>query len=158
MSPECKSFLYMIARCELGSYNLRHPASDDGYRVLVGSSRWRPIIFGSYDRHPLMGCPLYVRKGLWSTAAGRYQILDNYWPYYSKLLGLKDFSPASQDAYAMQQCKEQGAWEYLDKGELENAIVAVNNIWASLPGSPYNQNPQSMRYAKGIYNSHLKRM
>lgn len=152
-----RAFLDMIAVCELGEWNLTHPKSDDGYRVLVGSRPGGAVLFGSYAKHPLMNCPLYVREGLWSTAAGRYQILDNYWPYYSRMLDLNDFGPESQDKYAAQQCKEQNAWEFLDKGELENAVISVNNIWASLPGSPWNQNPKQMSFAVRNYYEELEK-
>lgn len=158
MDREHKAFLDMIAHCELGSYNLEHPESDNGYRVLVGSNPARPIFFGSYVRHPLIGCPLYIRDGLWSTAAGRYQILDNWWPHYSRMLKLEDFSPRSQDEYALQQCWEQGAIRYLEQNMIEQAIISVNNIWASLPGSPYNQNPKSMSTAVGLYHHYLNKL
>ena len=44
-----------------------------------------------------------------STGAGRYQLLSRWWDAYHKQLGLKDFSPKSQDAVALQQIKERGA-------------------------------------------------
>ena len=44
-----------------------------------------------------------------STSAGRYQLLSRWWDAYRKQLGLKDFSPKSQDAVALQQIKERGA-------------------------------------------------
>ena len=44
-----------------------------------------------------------------STGAGRYQLLSRWWDAYRKQLGLKDFSPKSQDAVALQQIKERGA-------------------------------------------------
>ena len=37
-----------------------------------------------------------------STGAGRYQLLSRWWDAYRKQLGLKDFSPKSQDAVALQ--------------------------------------------------------
>ena len=40
-----------------------------------------------------------------STGAGRYQLLSRWWDAYRKQLGLKDFSPKSQDAVALQQIK-----------------------------------------------------
>ena len=36
-----------------------------------------------------------------STGAGRYQLLSRWWDAYHKQLGLKDFSPKSQDAVAV---------------------------------------------------------
>ena len=57
--------------------------------------------------------PDHLRKlvtfKLKSTGAGRYQLLSRWWDAYRKQLGLKDFSPKSQDAVALQQIKERGA-------------------------------------------------
>ena len=56
---------------------------------------------------------------------------------YRKQLGLKDFSPKSQDAVALQQT----AWRLtaIDRGDIRQAIDRCSNIWASLPGAGYGQ-------------------
>ena len=56
-------------------------------------------------------------------------------------LGLKDFSPKSQDAVALQQIKERGeATLAIDRvGDIRQAIDRCSNIWASLPGAGYGQ-------------------
>lgn len=74
-----------------------------------------------------------------STAAGRYQLLSRWWDAYRKQLGLKDFSPKSQDAVALQQIKERGALPMIDRGDIRQAIDRCSNIWASLPGAGYGQ-------------------
>ena len=53
-----------------------------------------------------------------STGAGRYQLLSRWWDAYRKQLGLKDFSPKSQDAVALQQIKEHGALPMIDRGDI----------------------------------------
>ena len=53
--------------------------------------------------------------------------------------GLKDFSPKSQDAVALQQIKERGALPMIDRGDIRQAIDCCSNIWASLPGAGYGQ-------------------
>ena len=53
------------------------------------------------------------------------------------MLGLKDFSPKSQDAVALQQIKERGALPMIDRGDIRQAIDRCSNIWASLPGAGY---------------------
>ena len=58
---------------------------------------------------------------------------------YRKQLGLKDFSPKSQDAVALQQIKERGALPMIDRGDIRQAIDRCSNIWASLPGAGYGQ-------------------
>ena len=75
-----------------------------------------------------------------STGAGRYQLLSRWWDAYRKQLGLKDFSPKSQDAVALQQIKERGALPMIDRGDIRQAIdLKRSNIWASLPGAGYGQ-------------------
>ena len=58
---------------------------------------------------------------------------------YRKQLGLKDLSPKSQDAVALQQIKERGALPMIDRGDIRQAIDRCSNIWASLPGAGYGQ-------------------
>ena len=52
---------------------------------------------------------------------------------------LKDFSPKSQDAVALQRIKERGALPMIDRGDIRQAIDRCSNIWASLPGAGYGQ-------------------
>ena len=60
--------------------------------------------------------------------------------FYRKQLCLKDFSPKSQDAVALQQIKERrGALLMIDRGDIRQAIDRCSNIWASLPGAGYGQ-------------------
>ena len=73
-----------------------------------------------------------------STGAGRYQLLSRWWDT-RKQLGLKDFSPKSQDAVALQQIKERGALPMIDRGDIRQAIDRCSNIWASLPGAGYGR-------------------
>ena len=40
----------------------------------------------------------------------------------ARQLGLKDFSPKSQDAVALQQIKERGALPMIDRGDIRQAI------------------------------------
>ena len=47
----------------------------------------------------------------------------------AKQLGLKDFSPKSQDAVALQQIKERGALPMIDRGDIRQAIDRCSNIW-----------------------------
>ena len=65
--------------------------------------------------------------------------LSRWWDAYRKQLGLKDFSPKSQDAVALQQIKERGALPMIDRGDIRQAIDRCSNIWASLPGAGYGQ-------------------
>ena len=128
------AFLDMIAFSEIGKAMLNDPSTDNGYRVLVGSTPGKLILMRDYSDHPNV-----YYKPLDSTAAGRYQILFKYWPHYKAQLNLKDFSPISQDLYVLQQLKEQRALPDIQAGRIEAAIAKCRNIWASLPGAGYGQ-------------------
>jgi lysozyme len=132
MNPNLKAFLDMIAVSE-GTKG----KGNDGYNVIVGGS-----LFTDYSDHPKK--LIWIRDGLASTAAGRYQLLGRYWDVYKKQLGLKDFSPASQDAVAVQQIKERKALDDIEKGYIAVAIDKCKNIWASLPGAGYGQHENSV--------------
>ncbi len=127
MNRNRKAFLDMIAWSEgtLGR-------GDDGYNVLVGGG-----LFEGYLDHPRI--KIRVREGLWSTAAGRYQILARIYDAYRKLLGLPDFGPASQDAIALQLIRECKALSDVDAGRIEAAVRRCASRWASFPGAGYGQ-------------------
>lgn len=131
INPQRKAFLDMLAWSE-GTDNGLQPTKNHGYDVIVGGS-----LFTDYADHPRKLITLNPR--LKSTAAGRYQLLARYWDAYRKQLGLNDFSPANQDAVALQQIKERGALPMIDRGEIRQAIDRCSNIWASLPGAGYGQ-------------------
>ena len=115
---------------------------NDGYDVIVTGVDG-PSVFTDYSDHPFASgrAPVLVRRDppLESTASGRYQILLHWWIAYKQQLGLPDFSPASQDQVAIQQMKERGALVFLANGNVQAAIEACSNIWASLPGNNYGQ-------------------
>jgi muramidase (phage lysozyme) len=132
MSPNLKAFLDMIAVSE-GTAG----KGDDGYNVIVGGS-----LFESYDDHPRK--LVWLRPGLASTAAGRYQLLKRYYDAYKKQLNLPNFSPLSQDLIAIQQIRERGALQDIEMGYITVAIDKVKNIWASLPGAGYGQHENKL--------------
>lgn len=131
------AFLDMIAFSE-GTDNGRQRTNDHGYDVLVGGG-----LFTGYADHPrkLVALP---SLGIKSTAAGRYQLLSRYYDAYKKSLGLKDFSPLSQDLIAIQQIRERKALQLIHAGQLEQAVRQVRNIWASLPGAGYGQHEHKL--------------
>lgn len=141
------AFLDMIAISELGRALLAK--SDNGYNVVVGSTPSAPILIAGYADHPRR--LIEIRPGLKSTAAGRYQLLSRYFDVYKRQLGLKDFSPASQDAIALQQIRERKALPLIDAGKFDAAVSQVRNIWASLPGAGYGQNEHSLDYLRAAY-------
>lgn len=132
-SAQLTAFLTMLAQSE----GTESCGTSHGYDCLVGSTPKKPVLFTSYADHPRVFVPL--RPGLTSSAAGRYQILARNYDAYKRTLKLPDFSPASQDAIAVQMIREQHALSDIETGHLANAIDKCNNVWASLPGSPYGQ-------------------
>ncbi|MFN5446360.1 MAG: hypothetical protein ACK5AJ_06895 [bacterium] len=98
------------------------------------------MLFASYADHPRRLMTLTLRNKEWhSTAAGRYQLLAQYFDHYRQLLHLNDFSPASQDEIAIQQMREKGALADIEAGRCTVAIKKVSTLWASLPGAGYGQ-------------------
>lgn len=138
------AFLHMITVSELSQPIIA--GSDDGYNILVGSTPSHIVTFPSYADHPMIQVP-----GMNSNAAGAYQIMGHFWPYYKKLLNLPDFGPVSQDLYALQQIKESKALALVDGGYFQAAVNACGRIWASLPGSPYGQHIQPLDMLQQVY-------
>lgn len=133
-----KAFLDMLAVSELGKPLLA--ASDNGYNVMVTSTADHPILFDSYACHPNRTMDVKDKNGRLlckSTAAGRYQALARYARAYMTSLHLPDFSPASQDAIALQQIKEAHALADIEMGNVLAAIAKCAHLWASLPGANY---------------------
>lgn len=139
MSQNLQAFLDMIAVSE-GTSTI--PGSDNGYRVIVGSTVANPHLFDAYSDHPRVLVDL--GHGLKSTAAGRYQILARYFDAYKTKLALPDFSPASQDKIAVQMIRERGALDAIAAGSFEYAVTRCSNIWASLPGNNYEQHQNQL--------------
>lgn len=142
-----KAFLDMIAFSEIGPELLK--VSDNGYNVIVGSTAKKPHLFTDYKDHPRQ--LIQLSSCLFSTAAGRYQLLGRYFDSYKKSLHLPDFSPASQDAIAIQQIRECHALDDVDAGNLASAVKKVSRIWASLPGANYGQRENNLADLQSAY-------
>ena len=132
MSPNLAAFLATVAWSEGTDRPGQQPSANHGYDVIVGGS-----LFTDYSKHPNKLVNLGAH--LQSTAAGRYQILYYYWNIYRQRLGLPDFSPASQDAYAVNIFHECKAYEDIEAGRIHAAIAKCAHIWASFPGAGYGQ-------------------
>ncbi len=138
------AFLDMLAWSE-GTDNGKRPTKDRGYDVIVGGQ-----LFRSYADHPRVLVDL-PKLNIQSTAAGRYQLLRRYYDAYRKTLGLNDFSPLSQDKIALQQIRERRALPLIQAGKITEAIKAVSNIWASLPGAGYGQHEHKLSDLLAVY-------
>ncbi len=131
-----RKFLLLISHTE-GTDKYSRP-----YNVLFGGK-----YFEGYEVHP--NVRVKFGKNNWSTAAGRYQILNRT----AKSLNMPDFTPASQDNAAIALIKRRGAYNDIIAGEFETAINKCNREWASLPNSPYGQPTETMINAINFLNS-----
>jgi len=138
------AFLDMIASKASEGTASSPVTANDGYDVIVSGINGHNI-FTDYSQHPFASgrAPVVVNHaGLTSTASGRYQFLVKDWLAYKALLSLPDFSPLSQDKWAIRLIKECNAIPAILAGDLDTAIGLCAHIWASLPGNSYGQ-PES---------------
>lgn len=140
------ALLDAIAWSEIGPALLALEGADDGYLVLVGATASKPLLFYSYATHPDQFNPR-----LDSTAAGRYQVLYRNWMAYQRMLGLKDFTPVSQDRIAIEMIREAGGLGLIKAGQFTAAIMRIAHLWASLPGAGYGQHEQTMADLQQAY-------
>jgi len=155
MTMNRQAFLSMLAWSEGTSTSPATVCS--GYDVIVTGMDGRPEVFTSFTSHPFANGrpPKRINaRGLCSSASGRYQLLLRYWQAYSKLLGLRDFTAPSQDAIAIQQIKERGALDAIDRGHITTAIGSVSPLWASLPGTGYEG--QGQRHMPELIAAYVK--
>lgn len=125
----------------------------NGYRTIYGGG-----LFNSYADHPNVAVTKWGRT---STAAGAYQILrrnPDVWTETKNAMGLKDFSPASQDLAALGRISMRGVLADVLAGRMEKAIKGNGTRghglrweWASLPDSPYGQGGISWETARSVY-------
>lgn len=135
-----QAFLRVIRRGEGTS-------DPEGYRRMFGGE-----LFTSYADHPRKKITKpFAGRTITSTAAGAYQFLESTWDETARLMGLKDFSPASQDTGAVGRIAARGALEDVKVGRFDTAITKVAKEWASMPGSPYGQPVISLAVARSVY-------
>jgi muramidase (phage lysozyme) len=131
-----QAFLKVIRRGE-------GTADAGGYSRLYGGAA-----FDGFADHPRR----VITAGRWtSSAAGAYQFLSSTWDETRRIMGLSDFSPASQDLAAVGRIAARGALADVLAGRFESAIRKCAKEWASLPFSPYGQPTISMSTAAGVF-------
>jgi muramidase (phage lysozyme) len=141
-STNLKAFLEMLAFSEGTSTS---PATRcNGYDVIVTGADGRREVFSDFGDHPFAAGRPSKRinsKGLTSNASGRYQFMLRDWAHYRSTLSLPDFGPDSQDLWAIQLIRERRALSLVEAGRFAEAVAAVCNLWASLPGAGYKDQP-----------------
>ncbi|WP_321797128.1 glycoside hydrolase family 104 protein [Burkholderia sp. BCC1988] len=141
-----QAFLDMTARSELGAALIAE--TDNGYNVLVGATAANPLTFSDYSTHPRI-----LNRALDSTAAGRYQI---NWPTFQTLArqtGVSDFSPDTQDMFALTLAANKGALADIDAGNIEAAIARCAPVWASFAGAGYGQHENTLASLVGWFQA-----
>lgn len=132
------AFLAMIRYSEGATYN-----------TLFGGGT-----FNGYADHPRQYITKTVAgKPLTSSAAGAYQMLARTWDSLKARLSLPDFSPASQDAGAIELIREWGALPDVDAGRFAVAVQKVRKVWASLPGAGYGQPERALSALQQVYQN-----
>ena len=125
-----------------------------GYKHRSASFADHPAIPGEWRGETLsdaMCAGAGMGAGCVSTAAGAYQIIKPTWVNLKAKLNLPDFSPASQDAAAVELLRQRGALGPLGRGDLAGAIAAAKKEWASLPGAGYGQGERSYAWLENIF-------
>ncbi len=126
----------------------------DGYRALFGYTPSNNRIFDNgYLDHPGIKFQFTQTDGVvnYSTAAGRYQIILPSWKEGKAKWGLLDFTPRSQDEWALRTIEAAGALPDIDAGNLQAWIDKLSGIWASLPASHYPQPKRTFAFAQAAY-------
>lgn len=120
-----------------------------GYRHTINSFADHPAVTGEWNGEKLpdgMCAAAGFGPGCVSTAAGKYQIKKSTWLGVKAKIGLTDFSPASQDAAAVELLSQRSALGPLTHGDFAGAVSAARKEWASLPGAGYSQGERSLAW------------
>jgi len=123
LSPEVKAFLDTLA-WSLGRL------SANGYKLKLDGEE-----FDSFNDHPRSRvCGEFYGNGdVCADSAGRYHIVSRTWDPLARRLGLRDFSPESQDMAAVELLRERGALNELESGNFESAIYKISGLWVTVP-------------------------
>jgi lysozyme len=142
-NPNVQAWLATVRTTETGTSGPR------SYTTIAGGGQ-----LTSLASYPTIGTTMVINgQRLTTHAVGGYQFEPETWSEAAAALGLTDFSPASQDLAAVWLTQRRGALADVINGNLVSAIQKCNKEWASLPGSPYNQNPVSQATFENYYAS-----
>lgn len=130
-NPNMRKMLNLIAASEGVKY---------GYNTLFGNQH-----IDNLNAHPNIKKAFKQTDGKtnYTTAAGRYQFLNDTWNGVARQYGFKDFSPQNQDLGAIALIAQRGALNDVLKGDYRSAILKLGPEWASLPSSTYKQGKRS---------------
>lgn len=127
-----------------------------GYRHTIADLAEHPAVSGEWrgERLPDAMCQAAgFGPGCVSTAAGRYQLIKPTWLRVRRAIDLPDFGPLSQDKACAYLIDEAGASGDVYSGRVEQAIGKVKRIWASLPGSGWQQGERRLAELLDAYGN-----
>jgi muramidase (phage lysozyme) len=122
-NPNVSAYLKAIASAEGGGYDFK-------YGAFKGKKNdpWR---FTDFSTHPGTGL------GGVNTAAGMYQITKDTWTDHGeKMMGLTDFTPATQDLIAVDMLRRNGTLDKIMNGDIAGSMSQNAPSWSSLPQGP----------------------
>lgn len=142
--PNVQRGLYAIRQAE-GTQRYANPYTTAFGGRQIGDLSWHPMRAFPF-RNPAGGPNA-------TTAAGAYQFLGRTWNGVARRLGLRDFSPESQDIAALHLINQRGGLRALVNGDAVGWARAVRGEWASFPGAGYGQGEQRMSRIVRWFNS-----
>lgn len=122
-----------------------------GYYAIAGAPG---VAFTDTREHPFILDPARLRPA-GTTASGAYQMVVGTWRMARDALGLKDFTPASQDAAAawIIQYKRPAAYPLVMAGNFSGALAALANEWEAFKKMLAGTYPITLARAQEIYES-----
>jgi len=150
-NDNARKFLHVLSIME-GTADFQDP-----YRALGGT---RGMMATSLADHPanIGGGGRWRYKTLdgktpVSTANGRYQFIRSTWNDNARQLGLRDFSPRSQDLAALNIIANAGQLQNIVNGNWQPAVQRLGSIWASLPTADQGKTNQAKRSWQYLANA-----
>lgn len=142
-----KAFLDMIAWAE-GTDNDVSDGQRTGYDVMMGGTIKNPRLMPNLYNHP------------GGVASGRYQAIPSTWREATRMLGLYDMTPESQEIFGVYafHTKRPGLLDAIVQNRFADAIETGSLEWASFPnraastaaGGDVNTTPTSgLKYSSG---------
>lgn len=128
-SPTLRQFLNLIGWAEGADYNIGW-----GKRIIPNLA-WHPYNQRQFRiNDPVTGRPSTT------SVAGKYQFQRGTWDEAAKALGLKDFSPASQDLAAVwlldNRGKGNGQLQNVLQGNVATAVERLKPVWQGFVTRP----------------------
>ena len=141
----------------MGIRNGESSLNDDAYNYVFGSTEDNDLRFTDMSDHPsntgeYNGLTSY--NGVSTHPAGAYQFEPATWNMLKAKCGLPDFSPASQDAAAIELIRIYKGYDFINQGNITQALQNIRSQWASLPTATDGQPTKSLAEFLNVYNQY----